>query len=178
MPDVKPLKVLLKWRVRADGERAIFPDFPALRDTDPSVFDNYDKVGMFLKDKAVGSWNYNKQENLGTGAASGEAVILIPKANCDAILAASGYVGSEDVSTINEAELETFWNERAYAHISPNKENEATLNIIASKKSLGIALAPHDYAALDPDDPTHGIVKNPVKTWARYKASRDITIVA
>ena len=177
MPEVKPLKVLLKWRLRADDERAVYPDFPALHATDPSIFDNYPKAGEFFKERAVGSWNTNKQENLGTGAANGEAVILIPKANCDAILAASGYAGSEDVSTMNEAELETFWNTKAYAHLKGNKEHEQILQVIAAKKTLGIALSPDDYAALDPDDPMPGIVKSSQKIWASFKAKHDITIV-
>ena len=51
------------------------------------------------------------------------------------------------------------------------------LQAIAVKKSLGIPLTAGDYAALDPDEPTRGIRVNEMKTWARYKASREITVV-
>jgi len=83
----------------------------------------------------------------------------------------------EDVTILTESEIEQFWNLEAHADDEDEMVNPETLQAIAAKKQLGMKLSPQDRKALDPEDTTRGIVTNPKKTWARYKAKHDIEVV-
>jgi len=171
MPTLKPLKVTLVRRTHANGERSVWPDFPQAFQTDPSAF-NGKRPSNFFDEDGIG-WHTNKIANLGTGAPNGEAYTAVPPANADAILA----LGIEGVSAVaDEAEMESFWDEKSHVVESEEIVNVEVLQGIAAKRDLGMRESAADRAALDPDNPTLGVRKNPNKTWARFKAAREITL--
>lgn len=169
MPDLKPIKVILRRRPERNFESP-FPDIKPAYDADPSAFDYMLPHSLIT---ANGGWHHDKVDNLGTGSPTGAAICFLPKIAADAVLA----LGHPDISSPTEAEVETFWDERSKVYEAATDEDEGVLQAIAAKVTIGRKLSPQDYAALDPDDEARGIRKNHNKTWARYKAKRNITVV-
>lgn len=171
MPTLKPIKVTLVHRIHANGERSVWPDFPAAFQADPAAFNNK-RPSLFFDQDGIG-WHTNKIANLGTGAPNGEAYTAVPPTNADAILA----LGVEGVSAVaDEAEFEAFYDGKSHVVEPDTLENAEVLQAIAAKRQLGMLESAGDRAALDPDDPRPGIRRNRNKFWSRFKADRNITL--
>ena len=104
-------------------------------------------------------------------------MLLIPKAFADEAVAAF----PSEVSKLTEAECETFYDDRHGSRLEQEKVDESALKRFVVREQAGETLTPEQASekakALDPDDPTPGIVKNPRRTWADYKAWREIKVV-
>lgn len=84
----------------------------------------------------------------------------------------------EEVSEMTETEVESFYDTKAHLHEPDEKIDTNILNQIKAKQDQGLSLTSNQIKALDPDDPTPGIVKNKNKLWVDYKALTDIKVVA
>ena len=170
MANLKAIKIKIT-RGLVDGKmQNIYPDFNAVS---PSKRDNMDWSHFF--DNAGIGMHYDKVEGFGEGAEPGVQYAFTAVPAPFANEAISLY--SDLVTAMDETEVETFFNERAHAHEPYNHESVEVLNALAAKKQLGLSMSPGDLDALDPDSPAIGIRKNKNKTWARYKAKRNITLV-
>ncbi len=97
-------------------------------------------------------------------------VMCVPEDFADEAVAAF----PESVIRLTEVEMADFYDTRSHIH-DPEESNSANiLQAIYAKRQLGLAESPTDIKALDPDDPTPGIVKNKNKTWAGHKIERGI----
>ena len=127
-------------------------------------------------------WHYDKIENLGTGHDFGTCCTLVPKDFADA----ASLLFPDLVSIIDEAEWETFYDERCHAR-EPEEflDTEVLQGIVARIDLEDRRAAPppsqsivnRRAEALDPNDTaTMGIRKNENKTWALFKAKTNLTI--
>lgn len=126
-----------------------------------------------------GGWKRNKQNNLGTGAAFGEAVGLVP---ADVATEAALI---DDVSILTRTEYQTFV-EGVAIHGEPvNSRKAEPLTALKAERDLIVARGGDTTAidaeidkSLDPDDPTPGVRKNTNReTLAEYEARTGDTVV-
>lgn len=100
-------------------------------------------------------------------------VLLVPKIFAQQALAAFPTV----ITELSESQLETFYdNNIAYRLPSEQFDNDILAGI-KIKQDMGIALTQDQTDALDPTKPNPGIVTNPDKTWATFKAKKALTIL-
>lgn len=169
-----PIKVILKRRPNGEAD---WPDFNAI---DSSIRDNR-PWSKFIDSKGIG-WLYDKIENLGTGADHGTACTLVPENFANAAVVQFPDI----VSIIDEAEFETFYNERAMVRMPTEFLDTDVLQGIMTRKQLedtGIAPAPSAeilaarIKCLDPTEQNYrGIRKNMKKKWADAKIDLQVEI--
>ena len=86
----------------------------------------------------------------------------------------------QEVSVMDETTCERFYNECHAVNQPEEKVDEEALKIFEAKTRNGVTLTESEdinrLKALDPNDPTPGITKNPRKTWADFKGHVDIVI--
>lgn len=80
------------------------------------------------------------------------------------------------VTRLSEAECKAFYETRVTVHVPANIDDPGRLQAIAAKRQLGMAETQDDIDALDPDNPSPGITKNPRKTWAGFKKKCGLTL--
>lgn len=87
------------------------------------------------------------------------------------------------VTKMTEAEFETFWNEKAYAHVPANRRDADELVGLKAELDLSTALGLNTddvraqiLKALDPDDPLPGVRKTKQKLWTDAKKVLDVTV--
>lgn len=167
--DLVPIKLTIRKNPQGG---ALFPDLNTLQS------DLRQNLGWSKFVDVHGSGlKYDKVDNLGTGADTGAALVLVPKDFADAAVAAF----PNDVEKLTELEAETFYNDRYAVQLQENFVNEEALKIYIVKSDLGVALSAKEQAdltkALDPADPKPGVVANPNKTWSTFLAKKNINIV-
>lgn len=169
MPDLVPIKVIIRKGVVNGQRRAIYPNFNSL----PAAVRNNQPWSTFVDSEGIG-WHYDKIANIGTGAETGTCCTLVPKAFADAAIAAF----PADVSKMTEAEFTTFHDDRAHAHEPEDFEDLDTLQALAAREALGQVIPPAEKAAaLDRDNPRRGVRRNRRKHFADVKADRGITVI-
>lgn len=89
------------------------------------------------------------------------------------------------ITQLTEAEFEDFYDNKAMAHLSENSYNLQELEGLKLEHDLKMinagnvtALKAKIAKAVDPADPTPGIIKNTGRKWADKKATIDVTIKA
>jgi hypothetical protein len=87
------------------------------------------------------------------------------------------------VEVLNEAQLEEFWNTKAYGHVPADRVDVAALQALKIERDLRTDLGQETTAldtrilqALDPNDPHPGKRKEHMKTWADAKVRLGVTI--
>jgi len=168
--DLVPIKVLIGLKEKG---YANYPDFNIISRIIRKNLDwsNYvDTYGL--------GWHYDKKsghkehtDDSPYGQQWG--VLIIPKEFADEAIR----LFPDKVIKMNEEELEIFYDEHAHYHEPDEKIDEKVLNSINSKKEIGRELTENQKKALDPDDPTPGIVKNKKKKWKDFKNLVGVNIV-
>jgi len=82
-----------------------------------------------------------------------------------------------EVERLPEVQLQDFWDEHVASDQSDTLDNTEVLQAIAAKRALSIPETQSDRDSLNPANLTSGIVENPNKTWARFKAYTGTTII-
>ena len=171
--ELVPIKV--KIGLRANGH-ADHPQWDLL----PSYTEEEAAAAM------VGGWKYDKTSGHAESSADSPmgmqwGVLLVT----DAFAVEAVATFPALVTILTEAELETFWDEKAHAHMPDNNRQDTELRALREemdlKKEMGIAYGDTTVElakALDPDDPAPGVVKNKMKKWQDAKTVLDITIKA
>jgi hypothetical protein len=77
---------------------------------------------------------------------------------------------------ISETKAEAFYDEKVTRDIPAEKIDTDALAAIKAKEDLGIDVAAEKAKALDPDDPTPGIIKNDRKKFKDFKSKVGVTI--
>ena len=182
MKDLVPIKVTLR-RTNADGSPrldqhgrpTVYPSFRDLSDTDlkgrkPHDIINEDGIGFMI----------NKAENLGTGAAYGEAIALVPPAFAKAVV---GTVDSCEACT--DAQCRAFLDTKHFAHTEMEKRDAGALESLNAERSLRQARG-EDLTAIDaridnalnPDHPEPGIRRrNGAANYAELKSRHKVRVV-
>lgn len=175
--DVVPLKV----KIGLEGKFAKYPNFNMLPVVQASGMDWAEYID------AYGSgWLYDKDsghKNARSNATEWDSprgqqwgVILVPEKFADEAIA--NY--PDDCTEIDEAQLETFYDTCHSVQMNDVRVDEDALKEFSAKEEIG-ALSAEDQArkakAIDPDDPTPGLRKNPHKKWATHKARRGYNVI-
>jgi hypothetical protein len=82
----------------------------------------------------------------------------------------------DDLTQLTPAEFETFYNDKAHAHESPELVDKDVLEAISQKEKLSLPV-PEKADALNPDNPARGIRKNQNKVFADFKKKVAVEIV-
>lgn len=181
MVDLVAIKVTLR-RTNEDGSRRVDQNgnptvWPSFRELPKDVLKGR-KPQEFIDQDGTG-WMHNRQENLGTGHAFGEAVALVPE---DFANAADGVVDSCVVLT--EAQAKTFCDTKHFAGLETEARDNDVLTALNSERALLVATSQSTTAidakiakALDPDDPEPGVrkVKRPT-SFDDLKARKGIVV--
>lgn len=172
--DLVPIKVILNRRASGGAD---WPDFNQI---DASIRNNQ-PWSHFIDNQGI-SWHYDKVSNLGTGAANGTAMSMVPAdfANAAVILFPSV------VSIIDEATFETFYEDRVSINAPIEHLDTEVLQGIAARVALedaGTAPVPSAEIiaartkCLDPSEQNYrGIRKNMKKVWEDTKGELNITV--
>lgn len=182
MADLVPLKVKIGLKTTGSGMQHDYPDFnrvPAAKrdDMDWSLF--FDKVNGGIGwhyDKKCGHCEKDETSELGEWY----GCTLVPQDFASEALIRFGPTGSIRpglVTQLTEVEFEKFYDERAHAHEEAIRTDMAVLEAMAARDVLAIARTAEDAKALDPDDPTPGVIRNKHKTWVLHKAATGQEIV-
>lgn len=175
MPTLTPL--LVKIELNGDGS-AKYPDFSTLA----SVVASGSDWSKYVDVQGDG-WVYDNSSGHADDTPSGRGQFDSPRGQHWGVLLIPLAFANEAVtafpatcSILTEADLETYWDEFAMRDQPDDTENALILENIASRKAINGRIRARDVAALDPDDPTPGVTRNIRKTWARFKAARNITV--
>ncbi len=168
--DFKAIKVLIGTNTSGG---ALYPDFNTLA----SVKDSGMDWAHYVDRRGTG-WHYDKCcahqiDAVGSPMGVQYGMLLVPAEFANDALANF----PATVQALTEAEVETFYNDHCHAHEGEENFAAPIIQAIAVKQSAGIALSATDKKALDSNDPTPGITKNPNKLWADHKALRGINII-
>ena len=167
--NLKALKI--KIGIKNDGA-AKYPDFNQLQTVKDSGMDWSRYV-----DVQGDGWHYDKKyshKDVGPDSPRGEqwGVLLVPSTFVTEAVA----MYPDECAAITETAFKTFYDDRV-AHTQPaEKVNTVVIGAITAKQNAGITLSPNDLKALDLNDETPGITKNPRKTYDDYKAKKGFTI--
>ena len=167
MRNLTPIKV--KILQNQDGS-ASYPDFNQLNCVNINWTKYVDTEGL--------GWHYDKTSGLRDNAAHSPigqqfGVLIIPKEFADEAVVMFPNICSK----ITETELEDFYNNKAHINDPEEKFDQVILDGIKAKQDLGIDLTESQLKAIDPNDPTPGIVKNNNKYWSDFKVKMDVNIV-
>lgn len=169
MPDLVPIKVIIRKQVVNNQKRAKYPDFNRVNS---SIRQNM-PWSVYVDQFGIG-WHYDKIENIGTGAETGTCCTLVPKDFADAAIA----LFPNEVSKMTEAEFEAFHDNRAHAHEPDDLRDSQVLQDIVNIEALGGAVDATEKAnALDRNHPSRGVRRNRRKRFALVKADRSIRVV-
>ena len=167
--------VAIKVKIGLDDKGyAKYPDFNNI-----SSVIRHDLDWSSYIDTYGSGWHYDKQSghrenSIDSPFGQQWGILMIPKDFASAALA----LFPEEVSEMIETEVETFYNTKAHLHEPDEKIDADILAQIKTKQDIGVPLTSNQIKAIDPDDPTPGIVKNKNKLWADYKTLIDVEIVA
>lgn len=138
-------------------------------------------------DKIGGGWNYDRVAGFGKSDAyspdPGVCFGLILVYQDFAQVASSLFPGR--VIILSEADAEVFWDTRAHVEDEEFLYDAEVLQALAALDQLegsGRRSAPSQAErnqrskALDPDQPTRGVRRNPHKTWASFKVHREFQV--
>lgn len=173
--DLLPIRVTL--RQRANGHLD-WPDFNRL----PAEVRRGLEWSRFIDRYGIG-WHYDHVENIGRGAEHDTACTLVPAEFAEAAAA----MFPDQVTIIDEAQFETFYNERAHVHEETEILDRDVLQAILARVQLEEKqIAPPPSAeilalrqqALDPDSPRRGIRRNRRRYWVDAKSLLGVTLRA
>jgi hypothetical protein len=173
LTNLVPIRVKIKKGVVNGKVAHIYPDFNTLSSANRGNLD----WSLFIDTSGTG-WHYDKVCGFGEADAYNGDVdvwygcLCVPSAFATEAIS----LFPDDVEQLSEADFETFYNDRAHAHEPEEIYNTPALEGIKVKQQLNVKLSDSDKDALNPDKPNPGINKNHNKTWALYKAKKNITI--
>lgn len=172
MADLVALKV--KIGIIETGRRAgkhKYPDFDSIDSTIRKGIPWQEYV-----DKFGTGWHYDSgghdADTIKSPFGERFGMLLVPQDFAGAALAAF----PTTVTRLTEAEAEDFFDNDAHNQDSDVSVDAERLVPIQIKLQRNIALSPADLDALDPTSKTAGVVNNPRRTWARYKALLGFTL--
>lgn len=87
------------------------------------------------------------------------------------------------IKVLTEAELETFWDDKAHGHLPPDRVDLHVLQALNIERQLQVSIGEPTVAidarigeALDPNDPHPGKRKDHMRRWSDAKRRLDVTI--
>ena len=176
MKELVPIKISigLKSTGAAAGQH-LYPDFGALEVVRASGLNWSRYIDVYGT-----GWHYcrksgHSDDDPGIASPAGHqhGMLLVPKEFADQ--AASAFA---EVEKMTEVEAKSFYETRCMIGAVETFENADVLMAMAAKRQLGVEETDQDRRALDPDDPTPGIVKNERATWTGFKKAAKVKIVA
>ena len=177
----------VKIGTNADGS-AKYPSFNSLQ----SIIDSGLDWAKYIDSKGTG-WHFDKccghrEEDAESPLGMQWGLLLVPEQFATEAAAAFPSV----CSRLTEQQCEAFFDHRVAAEEEDELEDEQALQRLERKLRLlkeldGTDESPADYAAslkkirrqikraLDPDNRTRGVKRNPRANWARFKATHAVT---
>lgn len=164
-----PIKI--KIGLKANGNAA-YPDFNQLQIVKDSGLDwsvYVDVMGL--------EWHYDrtsghKDNSVDSPYGQQWGTLIVPEAFADQAIEMFPTL----ITYLNETELEDFYDNKSHVYEPDQIITKPILDNIKAKQDLEIDLTQSDLNALNPDNPSPGIVKNNNKKWIDFKTLKDVTI--
>ena len=165
-----PMKVII--RLNNEGQ-ALYPNFNTLNIVQASGLD----WARYIDVHGLG-WHYDKtsghkEESIDSPFGTQQGVLIVPKTFVEEAVIAFPL----DCISINEVELEDFYNNKSHVNEPDELFDMSILEGIRVKNELGIALTQQQQNAIDPQNNTPGIKKNKKRFWNDYKQETCVKIV-
>ena len=171
--------VALKIKIGLKKEGAKYPNFNSLRIIEEAGIDwcyYVDRVGPgWMYDKKYG----HKEEGVDSPKGMQWGVLLVPDEFAQQAIAAF----PDDVSIIDETELESFHDSRVTEHLPDTETDDSILNTLKLELEYNKAadidtteIRNKIAKALDPDDAEPGVTRNKKKKWIDRKTEENIVI--
>ena len=174
--ELVPIKISIS--IKSTGAAAgqhLYPDFGAMEAVRRSGLNWSRYIDIYGT-----GWHYCRKSGhtdddpaIGSPAGHQHGMLLVPKAFADQAVAAFA-----EVEKMTEAEAKSFYESRCMVGAVETVDNADVLTAMAAKRQLGIEETDQDRRALDPNDPTPGIIKNERATWTGFKKTAKFKIVA
>jgi hypothetical protein len=107
--------------------------------------------------------HYGKTQQIGKGATEEYALTAVPQWYLDEYIKDAKKAGEEDlIEVLTEEQAEEFFAQ----HVPEPDEiidDKEKIDLLIIKKQLGVELTKEEMKAINPDDNTSGIIKNPKK---------------
>jgi len=153
---------------------ALYPDFNQLQIVKDSKMDWAIYIDMYSDGKG---WHYDKMsghkdDTIDSPIGQQFGMMLLPE-----LFVTQATAMFPDVCfKLTELECEVFYNEKAHIKDQDEIFDNKILDSIKLKQDLNIELTDTQLAALNPSDPTPGIITNKNKIWIDHKQEVNITI--
>jgi hypothetical protein len=167
-----PIKV--KILLNTDGT-AKYPNFNSLQ----AVIDSGMDWAKYIDINGDGiGWHYDRtaghqDDTVDSPLGQQWGLIYVPEAF--ALQAVAAFPST--CTRLSELDGGTFYDTKAHVYDNEQILSNPILEGIQLKQDLSIALTSTELKALDPNDPTPGIVTNLHKTWAVHKTTNDLAII-
>jgi len=171
--ELKGLKV--KITQVASGAKAgqhLYPAFNSLAVIISSGMDWSRYVDVYGKGWKYDKTSGHKDDSVGSPLGQQWGLLLVPAAFADQAVAAF----PSECTILTDVEIGTFWEEKVTVYDNSVITEAEVLTAIKARDDLSIARTAEDVKALDPDDPTPGVINNKEKLWADYKTKHGVTI--
>lgn len=169
MRNLTPIKV--KILLKQNGH-AKYPNFNELNSVQQSGKD----WCVYIMEEGLG-WHYDvtghSEDTVDSPVGQQWGVLIVPQEFADE----SVLVYPDICTKLTEQELESFYNDKSHCNEADEIFDQPVLDGIKTKQDLGLDLTAQQLLALDPNNPTSGIVKNNKKYWADFKLKNNINIV-
>ncbi len=170
-----PIRVKIRYGDRGNGKTGyLYPDLDQVSSTIRKGLRWQEYI-----DRYGSGWFYDNENNIGdTDAYNSDpdvryGMMLVPEAFADAAKTAF----PTEVEELTEPQVEEFIDTRAMTKHEDIIRDPAALTEIQIKQQRGTAQDLIDVnKALDPDDDTPGLKKNPIKTWDRVRQKKGYTL--
>lgn len=128
------------------------------------IYNLVDKVGIGQNYQQDGGFSFGDDEQF--------TLVALPKPIADAFMVAH----PTRVFQMTDIEAKEFFEDKAHVNDQEELIDTEIVQRIKLKQDMGIPLTPQQKKAINPDDPTPGIRKNPNKKWADFKIERKFTV--
>lgn len=169
--ELVPIKVKIGLRPNGHADHPDWTKLPLARDSIPAAHMfhgwQYDKTSGHAESSAGSPVGMQWGAVLVTSQFASEALVTFP----------------DIVTVMTEAEFETFWNDKARAHMPAERVDVEVLQGLKAERDLLVDLGRSTTAidiriskALDPDNPEPGKRRDHLKTWQLAKSRLDVTV--
>ena len=170
--DLVPIKVKIGLRSNGHADHPDWSKLPLARSVIPSTL-------MFH------GWKYDKTSGHAESTPDSPigvqygVVLVTPEFAVQALS-----VFPDIIEVLTENQLETFWNEKAYGHVTEDRVDVSALQALLVERQLREAIGSSTtevdtriVQSLDPTNRRPGKRSNPMKWWKDAKKTLDVTVV-